>query len=129
MQKLYFKIKPFKINCRVWQNLQGRWLKPHNLFWTAFNIYNNLPLRTSTTSSMFVVMRLTWLNPATVDIGTYWSASICETRYESLAKFSLQNMGAGNVRIKANLDSYGFLHLTESNQGFGFWVSKDILVK
>lgn len=43
----------------------------------------------STISSTSVLSFLTWSRLATVTIGTYWSLSIWEMRYMSLARFSL----------------------------------------
>lgn len=44
----------------------------------------------STISSTSVLSFLTWSRLATVTIGTYWSLSIWEMRYMSLARFSLR---------------------------------------
>lgn len=45
----------------------------------------------STISSTSVLSFLTWSRLATVTIGTYWSLSIWEMRYMSLARFSLRD--------------------------------------
>lgn len=50
----------------------------------------HLHLSTSTIRSMSVLSFLMWSRLATVVIGTYWSLSICDIRYMSLARFSLQ---------------------------------------
>lgn len=47
----------------------------------------------STISSTSVLSFLTWSRLATVTIGTYWSLSIWEMRYMSLARFSLRDRG------------------------------------
>lgn len=47
----------------------------------------------STISSTSVLSFLTWSRLATVTIGTYWSLSIWEMRYMSLARFSLRGRG------------------------------------
>lgn len=49
-----------------------------------------LHLSTSTIKSKSVLSFLMWSRLATVVIGTYWSLSICDMRYMSLARFSLQ---------------------------------------
>lgn len=46
----------------------------------------------STISSTSVLSFLTWSRLATVTIGTYWSLSIWEMRYMSLARFSLRTV-------------------------------------
>lgn len=51
--------------------------------------YFYLHLSTSTIKSISVLSFLTWSRFATVIIGTYWSLSICDIRYMSLARFSL----------------------------------------
>lgn len=72
----------------------------------------------STISSMSVLSFLTWSRLATVTIGTYWSLSIWEMRYMSLARFSLRDKEeeAGVllatqlrcVRVKFNLYLLGY---------------------
>lgn len=49
----------------------------------------------STISSTSVLSFLTWSRLATVTIGTYWSLSIWEMRYMSLARFSLRGREEG----------------------------------
>ncbi len=51
----------------------------------------------STISSMSVLSFLTWSRLATVAIGTYWSLSIWEMRYMSLARFSLRDIEEAEV--------------------------------
>ncbi len=51
----------------------------------------------STISSMSVLSFLTWSRLATVTIGTYWSLSIWEMRYMSLARFSLRDIEEAEV--------------------------------
>ncbi len=50
-----------------------------------------LPLSAWITRFLSVVRFLTSRKLATVEMGTYWSASICDRRYWSLARFSLQH--------------------------------------
>lgn len=51
----------------------------------------------STISSTSVLSFLTWSRLATVTIGTYWSLSIWEMRYMSLARFSLRGREEAEV--------------------------------
>ena len=51
-----------------------------------------IPLRTSVTSVISRVSFLIWLNPAIIEIGTNWSASIWVFRYSSWARFSLTKL-------------------------------------
>lgn len=68
----------------------------------------------STISSTSVLSFLTWSRLATVTIGTYWSLSIWEMRYMSLARFSLmvreepEAVSSGDTR--ANVKSNLYLH-------------------
>lgn len=52
----------------------------------------HLHRKMSTISSTSVLSFLTWSRLATVTIGTYWSLSIWEMRYMSLARFSLRTV-------------------------------------
>lgn len=66
----------------------GRTLMPSSSTWTFGD-----SLRTSVMSFMSLVSFLTWLKFATVHIGTYWSLSICDSKYVSFARFSLKCQG------------------------------------
>lgn len=63
----------------------GRTLIPSSSTWTFGD-----SRKTSVINLMSLVSFLTWLKLATVHIGTYWSLSICDNRYVSFARFSLQ---------------------------------------
>lgn len=74
----------------------------HDAAWAAVYLH----LSTSTIRSMSVLSFLMWSRLATVVIGTYWSLSICDIRYMSLARFSLEkedNLSLIHNFFKSNL--------------------------
>lgn len=71
----------------------------------------------STISSTSVLSFLTWSRLATVTIGTYWSLSIWEMRYMSLARFSLRGRGGLFSGEHISLRCHMTQHLLSIKQG------------